>query len=295
MEKMLDLNHNKNFKTLRQRFKITKKNRLFIVGCIMVFILLLITIFEGYFKLNDPNKINLTHKAALPSSQYPFGTDAMGRCLLSRIIKASTVTLSISFSVVLLSSTVGITFGTISGYMGGILDHILMRITDIIMSFPGTIFALVILALLGPGYKNAILSLAFISWTGYARLARGEVLSIKNSEYIEAAKAIGNDTIQIVIKYILPSIVNKIIVMATLDISKIIMSSAALSFLGLGVQPPTPEWGSMLNEGRTFIQTAPHITIFTGSAILLSALSFNILGDGIRDLLDPSLRDGVIE
>lgn len=294
MEKILDLNH-KRTKFLKLNLKITQKNRIFIIGCIMVSIVLFIAIFGGYFKLNDPNKINLVQKAALPSKQYPFGTDAMGRCLLSRIIEASKITLSISFSVVFISSMIGIIFGSLSGYIGGILDHILMRITDIIMSFPGTIFALVILAVLGPGYKNAVLSLAFISWTGYARLARGEVLTIKNSEYIEAAKAIGNDTIRIIFKYILPNIISKVIVMTTLDISKIIMSSAALSFLGLGVQPPTPEWGSMLNEGRSFIQTAPHITIFTGSAILISALSFNILGDGIRDLLDPCLRDRVIE
>lgn len=282
-------------KKKKKTFKITKKNQLFVIGCIMVTFVLLITIFGGYLEVNDPTKINLPDKAALPCAKYPLGTDSMGRCLYSRILEASKITLGISFCVVAISTVVGLIIGSISGYVGGILDHILMRLTDILMAFPGTIFALVILAIMGVGMENAIISLAFVSWTGFARLARGEVLSLKNCEYIEAARAIGNNGFQIMIHYILPNIISKILVMATLDISKVIMASSALSFLGLGVQPPTPEWGSMLNEGRAFIQTAPHITFFTGLAILIAAFSFNILGDGIRDMLDPSLRDKVMD
>ena len=183
--------------------------------------------------------------------------------------------------------------GMISGYVGGGVDMLIMRVVDVLLAFPTIIFALALSAMMGTGQKNLIVAITCIQWTRYARLARGETLMLKSAEYVEAAKSIGNNTFQILIKYIFPNVISKIIILASLDIGAIILYCASLSFLGLGAQPPSPDWGVMISEGKDYIQYAPWITLFPGLAIAVSALAFNMIGDGLRDLLDPRMKQTV--
>ncbi|MEA3293555.1 MAG: nickel transporter permease, partial [Euryarchaeota archaeon] len=223
------------------------------------------------------------------------GTDNLGRCMLSRIIYGARISLQIGIIVVGITSVIGITLGMIAGYYGGVLDELIMRGVDILLVFPGIILALVIAGILGPGLFNVMLALAIVGWTGYARVVRGVVLSVKEKEYVESARALGVGDWYIITRHILPSCVAPIIVIATLGMAYVILAAAALSFLGLGAQPPTPEWGSMLNNGKNFMRTAPHLTIFPGLAIMITILAFNFIGDGLRDALDPRLREKAIE
>ena len=269
----------------------SRKNRMMTIGLLMVTSLLLVALFCRSLEPNDPHKVVLADKNQLPSEQYPLGTDSMGRCMLSRILEGTRASLGIALLAIAISVTAGSVIGVISGYAGGVIDAFLMRLTDVFMSFPGIIFALTILAISGPGFWNAAFALSAIEWTGYARLTRGETSKLRSSEFIEGAKAIGNNEVQVAAKYLLPKIAPQVLVLIPLDISKTIMASASLSFLGLGIQPPIAEWGSMLNEARQFIQTAPHMILYTSIALVLSALAFNILGEGIRDRLNPYLAE----
>lgn len=253
----------------------------------MVCALLFIALSSGLLAPNNPAKITLADKNHAPNAQYPLGTDSMGRCILSRILDGAKSSLGIAFIAVGISVIAGSLIGIFSGFWGGIIDAVLMRVTDMFLSFPSIILALTVLALAGPGFFNVVFALSAVGWTHFARLTRGITMSLKESEGIQAARAIGNNSAQIMAGYMLPQIAPKVIVLIPLDISQTIMSSAALSFLGLGIQPPLAEWGSMLNEARQFIRSAPHEIIFPSLALFISAFAFNVLGDGIRAKLDP--------
>ena len=272
-----------------------KEHKIAMVGAVLILFLALIAVFAPYIAPHDPIEINLKERLLAPNMEYPLGTDNLGRCMLSRIIYGARISLQIGIIVVGITSVIGITLGMIAGYYGGVLDELIMRGVDILLVFPGIILALVIAGILGPGLFNVMLALAIVGWTGYARVVRGVVLSVKEKEYVESARALGVGDWYIITRHILPSCVAPIIVIATLGMAYVILAAAALSFLGLGAQPPTPEWGSMLNNGKNFMRTAPHLTTFPGLAIMVAVLAFNFLGDGLRDALDPRLREKVIE
>jgi len=272
-----------------------KEHKIAMVGAVLILFLALIAVFAPYIAPHDPIEINLKERLLAPNMEYPLGTDNLGRCMLSRIIYGARISLQIGIIVVGITSVIGITLGMIAGYYGGVLDELIMRGVDILLVFPGIILALVIAGILGPGLFNVMLALAIVGWTGYARVVRGVVLSVKEKEYVESARALGVGDWYIITRHILPSCVAPIIVIATLGMAYVILAAAALSFLGLGAQPPTPEWGSMLNNGKNFMRTAPHLTIFPGLAIMITILAFNFIGDGLRDALDPRVSEKMIE
>lgn len=272
---------------------LNRKNIILILGIIISIFIICITIFAPFIEPHNPTKMELSQKFIPPCSEFILGTDHMGRDILSRIIEGSRVSLLTAVFVVAISVVIGLILGLISGYMGGTIDMIIMRIVDVLLAFPAIIFALAISTVLGTGQINLIIAICCIQWTRYARVARGEAILIKNSEYIEAAKAIGNNSFQIIVKYVFPNVISKILILASLDIGTIILYCASLSFLGLGAQPPSPDWGVMISEGKEYMQYAPWISISPGLAIAISALAFNMLGDGLRDMLDPRMKESI--
>jgi peptide/nickel transport system permease protein len=264
-----------------------KKNKIAIIGLIIIITLAFIALFAPFIAPHDPIEQNLEKRLLPPCREYPMGTDDLGRCLLSRIIYGARVSLQLGVIVVGIITVIGVTLGLISGYYGGIIDEIIMRLVDVVLAFPGIILALAVAGALGPGLFNVMLALAIVGWTGLARVVRGSVLSVKEKEFVESARSLGCSDLHIMTRHILPNVMAPVIVLATLDMAFIILAAAGLSFLGLGAQPPTPEWGSMLNSGRAFMRTAPHLTTFPGLAIMIAVLAFNFLGDGLRDALDP--------
>lgn len=278
----------------RQKKKIVnRKNYILYVGAVLSFFVLLVTLFGPLFEPYNPTKMELSQKFIAPCREFIFGTDHLGRDIFSRVIEGARVSLVIAGCVVLFSAVLGVVLGMISGYMGGAVDMLIMRVVDALLAFPTIIFVLALSTMMGTGQTNLIIAITCIQWTRYARIARGETLMLKNAEYVEAARSIGNNTAQILAKYIFPNVVSKIIILASLDIGTIILYCASLSFLGLGAQPPSPDWGVMISEGKDYIQYAPWLTLFPGLAIALSALAFNMLGDGLRDLLDPRMKEVV--
>lgn len=278
----------------RQRKKIiNRKNYILYIGIVLSVLIVLVTIFAPFLELHDPTKMELSQKFIAPCREFIFGTDHLGRDIFSRVIEGSRVSLSVAVTVVLFSAVLGVVLGMISGYVGGAVDMLIMRWVDVLLAFPTIIFALALSTMLGTGQTNLIIAITCIQWTRYARIARGEALLLKNAEYVEAARSIGNSTVQVLRKYIFPGVVSKIIILASLDIGTIILYCASLSFLGLGAQPPSPDWGVMISEGKDYMQYAPWLTIFPGLAIAISALAFNMLGDGLRDLLDPRMKEMV--
>lgn len=256
--------------------------------CILVFIAIASPVLSPY----DPNVIDLKNKNLPPSSDHLLGTDYLGRDMLSRIIHGTTTSLAIAAAVVVLSLIIGISLGCTAGYYGGLADEVISRVIDVFLAFPGIIFALAMMGVLGPGLTNLMLSLALVQWSSYARLMRGQVLSIKEQEYVLSTQLLGASNLHIMRKHIIPNAVAPIIVLATIDFGHVILSVAALSFLGLGLPADIPEWGSMLSAGKEFMRTAPYQTIFPGLAITLFVVIFSILGDGMRDILDPHDQGG---
>ncbi|MCL0042293.1 nickel ABC transporter permease subunit NikC [Thermodesulfovibrionales bacterium] len=271
-------------------FQRLKKHRLALIGAGIILVLIFIAVLAPFIAPHDPIEQNLEHRLLSPNTKYLLGTDNLGRCILSRLIHGTSVSLQIGIMVVGIAAFVGVTLGLVAGYRGGLIDELIMRIVDILLAFPGIILALVIAGILGPSLFNVMLALAVVGWTSYARVVRGAVLSVKEKEFVEAAQALGAGEARIMFRHILPNVMAPVIVMATLGMAHVILAAAALGFLGLGAQPPTPEWGSMLNDGRAFMRTAPHLTIFPGLAIMVTVLAFNFLGDGLRDALDPRLK-----
>jgi peptide/nickel transport system permease protein len=273
-----------------KRFKQLLRNFAFTFGLVLTVALVLVALAAPLLAPFDPNVQDTSRRLEAPSHQHLLGLDDLGRDVLSRIVWGARVSLRVGFSVVLLASLVGITLGAMSGYFGGWMDTIIMRVTDILLAFPGILLAIALVAVLGPSINNVILALAIIGWVGYARLVRGQVLKVREMEYVTAARALGAKSPRVIVLHVLPNVINPVIVMATLGLAGAILSEAALSFLGLGVQPPTPSWGAMLTAGRRYLGEANHLAIFPGAAIMLAVMGLNFLGDGMIDALDPKYR-----
>lgn len=269
------------------KLRIKNKNPGFILSAGVLVLFILAALFAGNIAPHDPDKANLELRLKEPCKEYPLGTDHLGRCILSRIIFGARVSLSVGLLVVSSSLVLGLTIGTLSGYYGGWLDEIVMRVVDAFLAFPSLLLALGIAGLFGAGFLNMVIALVVVDWAGYARLARSSTMSVKEQDYIKAAKGLGAGDMHVIFRHVIPNVISPLIVMATIGMGYVILSAAGLSFLGFGVQPPTPEWGSMLNEGKIYIRSAPYIMVFPGLAIMLTVLAFNYLGDELRDMLDP--------
>jgi len=235
----------------------------------------------------DPSSQSLAQRLEPPSSAHPFGLDELGRDILSRLLSGARISLLVGLVVVSVSSLVGMALGSIAGYFGGTVDDVISRAIDILMAFPGILLAIALVAVLGPSLTNVVLALSVIGWVGYARLVRSQALRAREFEFVQAARALGAGAPRIVLRHVLPTAFPAVVVQATLGMAGAIIAEAALSFLGLGVQPPTPSWGTMLDAGRAHLFDAPHLTIFPGLAIAVLVLGFNFLGDGLRDRVDP--------
>lgn len=266
------------------------KNRVAMAGLGILLILASLALLAPFISPYDPNEIKILAQLTAPNKANPFGTDLYGRDILSRIFWGGRITLVIGLIAVSISASVGILMGLVSGFYGGSVDTLIMRFIDILLAFPRILLALTIVGMLGPGLLNVMIAVGIAGITGYARLVRGSVLSTKEQVYIEAARVVGCGDRKIIFRHLLPNVVGPVIVLATLDVAAAILAASSLSFLGLGVQPPTAEWGYMLNEGRIYLRDAPWITLFPGLAIMISVLSINMLGDGLRDALDPRLK-----
>lgn len=266
------------------------KTKLYIL-LFIVSILFIVALFGEYIVPNDPYAQDLSNALSPPSKEFIFGTDRYGRCLFSRVVVGAKTTMFSSLGLVIIIATFGTIVGSICGYIGGKVDEVVMRISDIFLAFPGMVFAIAVAGVLGGGIVNAVISLALISWPKFSRLARGHVLTIKNSTYVQAAKLSGCSHMKIIFKHIFPNMLGPIIVTATLDIGVMMMELAGLSFLGLGAMPPTAEWGSMMSNGRSMIQSSPWVIFAPGFAIFITVIIFNLLGDTVRDYLDVSNND----
>ena len=257
------------------------------LGLIIVAIVVLGALTAPWLLPWDATTQDLPNRLHGPTLQHWFGLDELGRDILARVLLGARVSLMVGIIVVGVSSIVGMAVGGVSGYYGGRIDQIIGRVMDVLMAFPGMLLAIALVAVLGPSLVNVVLALAVIGWVGYARLVRGQVLRAREFEYVTAAKALGAGTVRVLMRHVLPTAVPPLLVQATLGMAGAILSEAALSFLGLGVQPPTPSWGTMLNTAQQFLESAPWMAWWPGLAIFFLALSFNLAGDGVRDLLVP--------
>lgn len=274
-----------------------KLSKTAVIGMVIIILLIVIALVTFITELMgvqilpyDPNESDMAASFVAPCAQHWFGTDELGRDIFSRIIDGTKISLFVGFSVVIFSMFFGIIFGAVAGYKGGIVDTVIMRVMDIMLSIPGILFAITLMAALGKGLDKAIVAIGIVSIPEYARIVRGSVLSAKESDYTQAARVIGNNDIRIIFKHILPNVISPIIARAALGISGAILDTAALGFLGLGVQPPLAEWGDMLGRAKGYIFSAPYTLVFPGLAITLAVLAFNLFGDGLSDALDPKSR-----
>lgn len=260
------------------------------VGAIIVLGLIMTAIFAPYIAPHDPIEQKLEKRLDPPSLEHPFGVDQLGRDIFSRVIYGTRITLTIAIIITAIGGSIGTFLGVVAGFLGGKVDEVLMRMTDMFLAFPSLILALAFAAALGPSLNNMIIAISIANWPIYSRLARGQALSAKREDYIEAAKAIGASKWRITFLHILPVCISPIIVQLTLHMGTVILTAAGLGFIGLGAQPPTPEWGVMISDGRPYIMNQWWASAFPGLAIMIVVLGFNLLGDGIRDILDPRLR-----
>lgn len=267
------------------------KNKSAVIGGIVILLLILIAIFGPKFTPYEPNAVDYSVKLEGPSADHWFGTDHHGRDIFSRIIHGMSITLYVGFAAVFIGMLIGVTLGIISGYYGGKVDSIIMRLMDVLLAFPGILLALAIVSVLGPSLNNVIIAVGIFSIPAFARIVRGSTLAIRKLEYIDAIKALGANDFRIIFKHILPNVTSPIIVQATLNIANAILSASGLSFLGVGAQPPTPEWGAMLSDGRDYMWEAAHVATIPGLAIVVVVLAFNIFGDGLRDAFDPKMKN----
>ncbi len=263
------------------------RNRLAMLGLAIVLALMLVAVFAGVLAPHSPYVGELGQRLLPPSAAHWFGTDDQGRDILSRVIHGSRITLYVVVLVAILAAPIGLIVGTVAGYAGGWVDAVLMRITDIFLAFPRLILALAFVAALGPGIENAVIAIAITSWPPYARIARAETLTIRQADYIAAVQLIGASPWRIVLRHIMPLCVSSVIVRVTLDMAGIILTAAGLGFLGLGAQPPMPEWGALIANGRLYVLDQWWVAAAPGAAIFVVSLAFNLLGDGLRDALDP--------
>lgn len=257
------------------------------VGLALVAVMLLVAVIGPWLAPRDPHSQDLARRLESPSVEHPLGLDELGRDMLSRLIYGARVSVMVGLAVVLISGSIGTLVGAISGYVGGRIDALLMRATDLFLAFPGILLAIALVAVLGPALEHVVLALVVIGWVGYARLVRGQVLQIREQEFVIAARAQGVRASRILLRHILPNVLPLLVVQASLGMAAAILAEASLSFLGLGIQPPTASWGAMINAGRSHLLDAPHLTLFPGLAILLTVMGLNFLGDGLVDVLDP--------
>ncbi|NJO49508.1 MAG: nickel ABC transporter permease subunit NikC [Leptolyngbyaceae cyanobacterium RM2_2_4] len=263
------------------------------LGLSLIAIVVLTAIFAPLIAPHDPLAVDLMQKLQPPSAAFPLGTDHLGRCILSRLIYGARVSLSISLVVIALTTTISLVVGLIAGYVGGRVDSWLMRVCDVFLAFPALILSLAIVGIWGAGVGNLIFALAITHWAGYARIVRSRVLSVKESDFIQAAIVSGASSLPIMFKHILPFTIAELAILTSLDISHMILHIAGLSFLGLGIQPPTPEWGAMINDGREYFRRQPELMLYPGLMIFITTLAFNIVGDVLRDVLDPRMEKQV--
>ncbi len=266
------------------------RNRAAVVGLCIIGGFVLVSLFAPLFATHDPLRINLGNRLKPPSSEHFLGTDELGRDLFSRMLYGGRISLNIGIISVFIGVVIGVPIGAVSGYFGGKLDMFTQRIIDIMIAFPGILLAIVVVTVLGVGVENVMIATGIASVPIYARLVRGSVLAIKEQSYVTAAHAAGLGDMRIIFRQILPNCLAPIIVQSTFQIATSILWAAGLGFLGLGAQAPTPEWGAILSNGRAYIRTAHHVTTYPGLAILLMVLGFNLVGDGLRDALDPKTR-----
>ena len=268
-----------------------RHNPLAAIGVVLVILLLLCAIFAPWIAPQDPAGINLPTRLSPPSRAHWFGTDELGRDILSRIIYGSRISMFVGGCVVLISLGLGLIVGSVAGYYGGSIDRFVnVVLMNAFLSFPGILLAIAFVAFRGPGIFNLVLALSLGGWVGYARLVRGQVLAAREREFVEAARAIGASDLRIIVRHILPNIIQPVIVQAAIGMAGAILAEATMSFLGLGVPPPTASWGTMLNDGRAHLFDAPHLVLFPAMAVMLAVLSFNFIGDALRDYLDPRSR-----
>nr|WP_326183929.1 ABC transporter permease [uncultured Oscillibacter sp.] len=267
------------------------KNKLAMVGVAILILLIVCAVFADVLAPYSSDAQDLLGAYQLPSKAHFFGTDEYGRDIFSRCIYGARISLVVGFIAVGFAIIAGVILGSVAGYSGGWIDNVIMRVMDVLMSIPQMLLAISISAALGSGLFNLMLAVGIASTPSYARIVRASVLSVKDQEYIEAAKAIGTSDLKIIVKHVLPNCMAPIIVQATAGVALAILTAAGLSFLGLGIQPPTPEWGSMLSSGRYYIRDNWNMTVFPGLCIAATIFSLNVLGDGLRDALDPKLRD----
>ncbi len=267
-----------------------RANPLAMVGLAIVLALLVVAALAPWIATQSPVSQDLTLRLKPPSAAYWFGTDELGRDIYSRIVHGARITLTIVVLVVILVAPVGLFVGTVAGYIGGWLETALMRVTDVFLAFPRLILALAFVAAIGPGIENAVIAIALTAWPPYARIARAETITIRGSDFIAAARVQGASQARIIWRYVIPLCLPSVIVRVTLDMAGIILTAAGLGFLGLGAQPPSPEWGAMISAGRTFILDQWWVATMPGLAIFVVSLGFNLLGDGLRDVLDPKQR-----
>ena len=268
-----------------------KRNKLALFGLSIVILLILVAIFAPFIAPYDPIARVKEDSLQPPGAKYWFGTDILGRDIFSRVIYGSRISLMVGIVAVGISLMIGLTLGALSGYFGNISDTVIMRIADIFFAFPYILGAIAIMTVLGPGIFNIFIAIGILGWASFARIFRGSILSIKNKEYIEAARALGASNFRIISKHIFPNAFAPIIVYGTMTVGTAIIVEAALSFLGIGVQPPTPAWGKMLSEALDYIDIASWMMIFPGLAIVITVLGFVLLGDGLRDAFDPKMKN----
>ncbi|MEW6607122.1 MAG: ABC transporter permease [bacterium] len=266
------------------------KNKTTLIGLIIITVFIILAICAPIIAPYSPYEINLKQRLKSPDCQHLCGTDNLGRDIFSRILYGARISLTVGTIATFLAMFIGFVFGGIGGYVGGKIDKLIIALTDIMLAFPGLLLAIGVAVAVGPGLITLYIALATVGWAEFARLIRGIVLSLKEQDYIEAARVIGASDVRIILRHILPNIFPIIIVVATLRIGGYILSEASLSFLGLGAQPPTPSWGSIVSIGSNFILTAPWFSIFPGLAIATVVIGFNLSGDGLRDILDPKLK-----
>jgi len=278
-------------RTWRRTVKVFMLNRMSVVGAVIVILFFIVGAIGNWIAPYSPYETDYSQTLRPPSRAHPFGTDAFGRDVLSRVICGARISLGIALAVTSLSVCLGLIIGTISGFIGGMLDTLIMRVVDLFMAFPPIIVAMVLATILGGSIRTVIIALVLSSWTGTARLVRGEVLAIKSQVFIRATRVIGATKWHIMLHHVLPNAIPPVLVSSTLSFGRIVLTTAGLSFIGVGVQPPLPEWGCMISEGREFIVSGQWwLVFFPGLAIMITVMGLNLFGDGLRDILDPRQR-----
>lgn len=280
----------RRFREIRLTMHILARNPSAVAGAVIIAMMLLMALLAGVLAPFDPIHIHLAERLQPPSATHLFGTDEMGRDILSRIMYGARISLRIGLLVVTVAGGLGTVIGAVSGYLGGWADGLIMRVMDVILSFPSLILAMALAAALGPSLTNAIMAVAFVMIPKFARLVRGEALAVREKQFVAAARISGEGSLSIIRRHVIPNCLNSVIVLATLAMGETILIAASLSFIGLGAQPPSPEWGAMVSVGRKFIMDQWWYATFPGLFILVTVIGFNILGDALRDVLDPRIR-----